>query len=68
MDIILSVKDAKDSVPAADKQAAEAVLANTDYTVGMYLNIDLIKLINGRQVGKITEIGSPIKVTVESPE
>ena len=34
----------------------------------MYLNIDLIKLINGQQVGKITELTSPINVTVEIPE
>ena len=68
LDIILVVEDAGDSVPAADKQAIEAVLTNTEYTLGMHLNIDLIKLINGVEVGKITEISSPIHVTIEIPE
>ena len=68
LDIILMVEDAGDSVPAEDRQVTEAVLTNTEYTIGMYLNIDLIKLINGQRVGKITEISSPINVTVEIPE
>ena len=68
LDIILVVEDAGESVPAADKQAIEAVLTNTEYTIGMYLNIDLIKLINGQQVGKITELNTPIRVTIEIPE
>ena len=66
--VILVVEDAGDSIPIKDKQATEAVLTDTEYTLGMYLNIDLIKLINGQQVGKITEINSPIHITVEVPE
>ena len=68
LDVILAVEDAGDNVPAEDRQAAEAVLTDTEYNVGMYLNIDLIKLINGQQVGKITNISSPISVTIEIPE
>ena len=68
LDIILVVEDAGDTVPAEDKQITEAVLTSTEYNIGMYLNVDLIKLINGQQVGKITEINSPIHVTIEIPE
>ena len=68
IDIILVVEDAGDAVPNEDKKAAEDILTNTKYTIGMYLNIDLIKLINGQQVGKITKLNSPINVTVEIPE
>ena len=68
LDVILVVEDAGDTVPAEDKQVTENVLVNTEYTLGMYLNIDLIKLINGQQVGKITELNSPIRVTIEIPE
>ena len=53
---------------AADKQAAEAVLANSTYAVGMHLNIELIKLINGQPTGKNTKINTPISVTIEVPE
>ena len=68
LDVILVVEDAGENVSAADKQVTENVLVNTEYTLGMYLNIDLIKLINGQQVGKITELNSPIRVTIEIPE
>ncbi|MCH5205077.1 MAG: InlB B-repeat-containing protein, partial [Oscillospiraceae bacterium] len=68
VDIILSVEDAGDTVPTEDKQVTKAVLTNTEYTLGMYLNIDLIKLINGQQVEKITELNTPIRVTIEIPK
>ena len=68
LDIILSVEDAGDTVSAEDKQAAETVIADTSYILGQYLNIDLLKLINGEQVGKITELNTPISVTIEVPE
>ena len=67
LDVILVV-EAEYTVPAEDKQVTEAVLTNTEYNIGMYLNIDLIKLINGQQVGKITGLNSPINVTIEIPE
>ena len=68
LEIILSVEDAGDTVSAQDKQAAEAVIADTAYTMGQYLNIDLLKLINGQQVGKITQLNAPISVTIEIPQ
>ena len=68
LDVILVVEDAGDTVPAEDRQVTEAVITNKEYNIGMYLNVDLIKLINGQRVGKITEINSPIRVTIEIPE
>ena len=68
LDIILMVEDAGNTVPATDKQAAEEAVLTSKYTLGMYLKIDLIKKINGQQVGKITEINSPIRITIEIPE
>ena len=68
IDIILSVKLVKDSEAIEDKQAVEAVLADSEYVIGVHLNIELIKKINGKQVGKITELSSPIRVIVDIPE
>ena len=68
LDVILSAEDAADSVSDADKQAAEAVLDGTGYTFGRYLNIDLLKQINGEEVGKITELNSPITLVFVIPE
>ena len=68
LEIILFVEDAGNTVPPQDKQAAETVITDTPYAIGQYLNIDMLKLINGQQVGKITELGTPISVTIEVPE
>ena len=68
LNVILKVDNADNTVSAEDKQATKAVLTNTGYTVGQYLNIDLIKLINGQQVDKITALNTPIKVAVEIPK
>ena len=68
LDIILRIEDANDTVTAEDRQATEAAIADTDYTVGGYLDVELIKRINGVEVGKIPEIDSPIRVTIEIPE
>ena len=68
LDVLLSASDAADSVSDADKQAAEAVLDGTGYTAGRYLDIDLLKQINGEEVGKITELNSPITLVFIIPE
>ena len=68
LDIILRVEDAGDTVTDEDRKATEAAIADTGFTVGQYLDVDLIKRINGVEVGKITEINSPIRVTIEIPE
>ena len=68
LDIILSAEDAADSVSDADIQAAEAVLDGTGYIIGRYLNLDLLKQIKDQQVGKITELDSPITLVYIIPE
>ena len=68
IDIILRVEDAEDTVSSEHRQTTEAALADTGFTVGGYLDIELIKRINGAEVGKIPEISSPINVTIEIPE
>ena len=68
IDMILSVELVKGNLSDEDKQAIEAVLTNSEYAIGMHMNIELIKLINGQPVGKITEINAPIRVTIEVPE
>ena len=70
LEIILSVKIAETTVSAEDKQAIEAIIANTGYAAGQcqYLNIELLKLINGQPVGKITRLNTPISVTIEIPQ
>ena len=59
---------AEGTVSAEDRQVAETAITDTAYTVGQYLSIDIFKLINGQQVGKITELGMPISVAIEVPE
>ena len=68
IDIILSVELVKDGEAIEDKQAVEAALTDSGYVVGMHLNIEMIKMIDGKQVGKITELSSPIRVIVDVPE
>lgn len=68
LDVLLSASDAADSVSDTDKQAAEAVLDGTGYTAGNYLNVDLLKQINGEEVGKLTELNSPITLVFIIPE
>ena len=68
LDIILSAEDAADSVSEADIQAAEAVLDGTGYIIGRYLNLDLLKQIKDQQVGKITELDTPITLVYIIPE
>lgn len=68
LDVLLSASDAANSVSDTDRQAAEAVLNGTGYTAGSYLNVDLLKQINGEEVGKITELNSPITLVFIIPE
>ena len=68
IDIILSVELVKDSDAIADKQVVEAALTDSGYAIGIHLNIELIKMINGVKVGTITDINTPIRVTVKIPE
>ena len=68
LNVILKVDNADNTVSAEDKQAVSKAISNSSYTVGQYVNIDLIKLINEEVAEKITELNSPIRVTVEIPQ
>ena len=66
--IILTVDDATNSVPAQDKAAVENRIGNmTDYKLGQYLDIKLLKIIEDRRE-KITETNAPITVMFTIPE
>lgn len=66
--IVLSVEDAGKVVSAAEKSSAEKAAALSSYTVGQYLNIDILKLIDGRQTGKVTLLSAPVSITIDVPE
>lgn len=68
LEIILSVEDAGDTVSQQDKLAAESILAGTEYELGQYLSIDIVKLIGGQQAGMIAELSTLISITIEVPE
>lgn len=68
LEIILSVEIAEATVSGEDKQSTEAIIADTEYTVGQYLSIELLKLINGELSDRITELKTPISITIEIPE
>lgn len=68
LEILLSADISESTVSAGDRQAVKEITANTPYDIGQYLNIDLLKLIDGQYVGKITEMSAPISITVNVPE
>lgn len=64
--IELRVRNIDSSVPQGDK---ELVIANLgDYTVGKYLDITLWKKVGSKSASKVSNINSPITVTVTIPE
>ena len=64
--IRLEVKDITDTVSAADKQAVESVA--TGYTVGKYIDIELLKQIGDRPWENVHETNKPIRITITIPE
>ena len=67
--IILTVKDAEKTVPEADKALVASEIGKlTDYKLGQYLDISLLKKIGEREAEKITETKSLIKISFEIPE
>ncbi|MCH5193674.1 MAG: hypothetical protein J1F11_06910 [Oscillospiraceae bacterium] len=68
LDIILRVEDAGDTVPVSDKQATETIITEANYSLGQYLNIDILKFIDGQAAGRITRLRNPISITIEVPE
>ena len=66
--IILTVEDMTDRVPEEEHTAVESKLSDlTDYKLGQYLDVNLLKLI-GESQEKITETTAPITVVFEVPE
>ena len=66
--IILKVEDASDTVSAEDKGNVETAIGNlTNYKLGQYLDVILLKKIGEEQEQKITKTNAPIKVTFEIP-
>ena len=70
MEIVLTVTDLikDEDVTDEDKQLAETYLANSLYNEGEYLDVSIIKLLNGAEVGRITQLDTPITVTFDIPE
>ncbi len=66
--IILTIEDASDKAPAEDKTAVESEISKlTDYTLGQYIDVNLLIKIGNKEQKKITETKKPIKVTLEIP-
>lgn len=65
--IKLTVEDITDTVSASDKQAVESV-ANGYYTVGEYIDIELLKQIGDRPWENVHETKKPIRITIDIPE
>lgn len=62
----LTVEDITDTVSASDKQAVES--AANGYTVGEYIDIELLKQIGDRPWENIHETRKPIRITINIPE
>ena len=67
--IILKVENAAENVSAEDKEKVEAEINGlSNYNLGQYLDITLLKKIGEDQEQKITETNAPITITFELPE
>ncbi len=67
--IILKVENATENVSAEDKEKVEAEINGlSDYNLGQYLDITLLKKIGEDQEQKITETNAPIMITFELSE
>ena len=66
--IILSVSNATESVPTDDKAKIEAAIRGlSDYKLGQYLDLNLLKIIGNSEGVRITQTNKPITVTFEIP-
>ena len=68
LEVVISAEAADKTVSDKDKQTAEEAAAELDYTVARYFSIDMIKLIDGKQTGSITQLNESIAVTLEIPD
>ncbi len=63
--ILLTVTDAADSISAKDKTIMEKALDH--YSIGQYLDISLLKIIDGEQ-SRLTKTSGSIKITIDIPD
>jgi len=66
VNVWLDIQDMSASVPQADK----TLIQNTsgDYTVGLYLDINLFKKVGGNAATKVTETNGKVKASIVIPE
>ncbi len=66
VNVWLDVQDMSASVPQKDK----TLIQNTsgDYTVGLYLDINLFKKVGGNDATKVTETNGKVKASIAIPE
>ncbi|MBQ4342311.1 MAG: hypothetical protein IJC38_00305 [Erysipelotrichaceae bacterium] len=64
--VYLTASDISDSVSNEDQEAAASVLGNAH--VGMYLDIDLFKIIGSKEKEQVTETSGEISITVNVPD
>ena len=66
VNVWLDIQDMSASVPQADK----TLIQNTsgDYTVGLYLDINLFKKVGGNAATKVTETNGKVKASILIPE
>ena len=66
VNVWLDIQDMSATVPQADKDIVQN--ASDNYTVGMYLDINLFKKVGGNTATKITETNGTVKASILIPE
>ena len=66
VNVWLDIQDMSATVPQAEKDIVQNASAN--YTVGMYLDINLFKKVGGNAATKITETNGTVKASILIPE
>lgn len=67
VEIYLEVKDISDSVSAEDKEKIEEKLIENQ-KIGMYLDVNLFKKVEGQEATKVTKTLQPVKISFEIPK
>ncbi|MBP5594317.1 MAG: Ig domain-containing protein, partial [Pseudobutyrivibrio sp.] len=66
VNVWLDIQDMSATVPQADKDLVQS--ASNDFTVGIYLDINLFKKVGGNAATKITETNGTVNVSILIPE
>ena len=67
INVYLEVTDISESIDKNEKEKIEAKLAENQ-KIGMYLDINLFKKVDGQDATKVTKTKQPVKVTFDLPE